>query len=439
MIKVKKSIKAYENAKKIIPGGTQLLSKRPEMFLPNGWPVYYDRAKGIKITDIDGNTYKDFSIGGVGSTILGYADPEVDNAVKSVIDKGSMTTLNAPEEITLANKLISLHPWSNMVRFCRSGGEAMAIAVRIARAHTGKSKVAFCGYHGWHDWYLSANLSKSKALDGHLLPGLEPNGVPRELEGLSYPFSYNKLEQLKEIVKLHGDNLAAIIIEPCRSALPDKEFLSQVKEIAIKNSSVLIFDEITSGFRVNSGGIHMTININPDIAVFAKALGNGYPISAIVGKNKIMEAAQSTFISSTMWTERVGPSAALAMLTKHTRENISSHLVSTGLSVKNIWTDAAKKYKLKVKISGINPLATLSFNGPNPPAQMTLFTQEMLQRGYLTGKSFYAMGAHKNEDIDQYGEACNEVFKFISNCIDKNLLFEKIKGPIAHSGFKRLN
>jgi len=209
-----KGTQAYNNAKEIIPGGTQLLSKRPEMFLPNGWPVYYERAQGITIIDLDGNSFKDFSIGGVGSTVLGYADPYVNDAVKEVIKKGSMSTLNAPEEIELAKRLISIHPWSDMARFCRSGGEAMAIAVRIARAYTGKSKVAFCGYHGWHDWYLSANISKSEALDGHLLPGLEANGVPRQLVGLTYPFAYNDVSGLHKIITEHGNDLAAIILEP---------------------------------------------------------------------------------------------------------------------------------------------------------------------------------------------------------------------------------
>jgi glutamate-1-semialdehyde aminotransferase len=171
----------YTQAKTRIPGGTQLLSKRPEMFLPDQWPSYYSRARGVEVWDLDGNKYIDMSYNGIGACVLGAADPDVDEAVKAAIDAGSMSTLNAPEEVELAELLCELHPWAEMVRYARSGGEAMAIAVRIARAKTRRDRVAFCGYHGWHDWYLAANLAEEKALDGHLLPGLEPTGVPRGL------------------------------------------------------------------------------------------------------------------------------------------------------------------------------------------------------------------------------------------------------------------
>jgi len=172
----RKSQELYAKARKLIPGGTQLLSKRPEMFLPGQWPAYYASAKGASVTDIDGNTFIDVSICGIGATVLGYADPDVDGAVKAAIDAGSMTTLNCPEEVALADLLVELHPWAQMVRFGRAGGESMAIAVRIARAATGSQTIAFCGYHGWHDWYLSANLADDTALDGHLLGGLAPKG-----------------------------------------------------------------------------------------------------------------------------------------------------------------------------------------------------------------------------------------------------------------------
>ncbi len=199
----------YKRARELMPGGTQLLSKRPEMFLPDGWPSYYARAKGAEVTDLDGNTFTDMCISGVGATVLGYADDDVDRAVKAAVDAGSMCTLNAPEEVALAELLVALHPWSRMVRFSRAGGEAMSIAIRIARARTGREIVAFCGYHGWHDWYLSANLADDSALDGHLLAGLAPKGVPRGLRGLMQPFHYNDLDGLKTIAQKHGANLAA--------------------------------------------------------------------------------------------------------------------------------------------------------------------------------------------------------------------------------------
>ncbi|MBZ0305533.1 MAG: aminotransferase class III-fold pyridoxal phosphate-dependent enzyme, partial [Anaerolineae bacterium] len=168
--------KLWKRAKQIIPGGNMLLSKRAEMFLPELWPAYFSKAKGCKVWDLDGNEYIDMSIMGIGTNILGYGHQDVDDAVRKTIDAGNMSTLNCPEEVYLAEKLIELHPWADMVRLARSGGEANAIAIRIARAASGKDKVAICGYHGWHDWYLSANLGDDKNLAGHLLPGLEPKG-----------------------------------------------------------------------------------------------------------------------------------------------------------------------------------------------------------------------------------------------------------------------
>ena len=190
----------FSEACRLIPGGTQLLSKRPSLFLPGGWPSYFSKASGVEVTDLEGTTYVDMSMMGIGACVLGYADPDVDRAVKAAIDKGVASTLNAPEEVELARLLIDLHPWARMARYSRGGGEAMAMAVRIARAHTGRDKIAFCGYHGWADWYLAANLAEDAALDAHLLPGLEPRGVPRGLQGTALPFHYNQIDQLKAIV-----------------------------------------------------------------------------------------------------------------------------------------------------------------------------------------------------------------------------------------------
>ena len=278
----------YGKAKGLIPGGTQLLSKRPELMLPGQWPTYYAHARGIKIVDLDGHIYKDMSLMGVGACVLGYADPEVDGAVKAAIDNGVMCTLNAPEEVALAELLCELHPWAQMVRYAKSGGEAMSIAVRIARAHTKREKVAFCGYHGWCDWYLAANLEEECALDGHLMPGLEPAGVPRGLRGTALPFFYNRIEELRRIVDEHRNDLAAIVMEPQRGQSTDPGFLENVQDLARQTGAVLIFDEITTAFRMTTGGIHLLLGVDPDIAVFAKGLANGYPMAAILGRSDVM-------------------------------------------------------------------------------------------------------------------------------------------------------
>ena len=307
----------WKRAKNIIPGGNMLLSKRPEMFLPENWPAYFSKSKGCEVWDLDGNKYIDMSIMGIGTNTLGYSHPEVDDAVIRAVRDGNMSTFNCPEEVSLAEKLIDIHPWADMARFARSGGEINSIAVRIARAYTGRDKIAICGYHGWHDWYLSTNLNNDKNLDGHLLPGLLADGIPRALVGTTLPFNYNDIDELENLIKDNKDEIAAIKMEVSRNEGPKGDYLQKVRDLATENKIVLIFDECTSGFRETFGGLHKKFNVEPDIAVFAKAIGNGYAISACIGRKKIMQAAQKTFISSTFWTERIGSVAALKTLLPH--------------------------------------------------------------------------------------------------------------------------
>ncbi len=432
-------IDLYEKAKRVIPGGTQLLSKRPEMFLPNQWPSYYSKCSGVEVWDIDGNRFVDMSISGVGTCILGYADPDVNEAVKMAVDLGTMCTLNCPEEEELAELLCELHPWADMARFARGGGEAMTVAVRIARAATGRDKVAFCGYHGWHDWYLSANLANDKNLDAQLLAGLEPAGVPLSLEKTAMPFGYNKPEELRSIVDRFGDDLAAIVMEPVRHSDPEEGFLEYVRETADKTGAVLIFDEVTSGWRMNVGGVHLLYEVNPDMAVFAKGMSNGYPMASIIGIRDVMEAAQKTFISSTYWTERIGPVAALATIKKMQSHHVPTHLCHIGGYFRDILKSKAEQWGLKISIHGIAPLTTFSFDyGEKSQAIHTLFAQEMLSRGFLVSKAFYATYAHQESHIDLYGNAIEGAFDILSRAIEGEKVEASLKSPIIHSGFKRL-
>jgi glutamate-1-semialdehyde aminotransferase len=433
-----KGQKLYRKARGLIPGGTQLLSKRSEMFLPELWPAYYKKAKGVNVVDLDGNEYIDMSIMGIGACILGYADRDVDNAVKKAIDSGIASTLNCPEEVELAELLCKLHPWAEMVRYARSGGEAVSMAIRIARAATGRDKVAFCGYHGWCDWYLAANLGENNALDGQLMPGLEPAGVPRSLKGTALPFHYNKIEELERIVSENEKELAAIIMEPLREAAPKDGFLESIRKIASSAGAVLIFDEITSCFRMNTGGIHLRLGVNPDMAVFAKAMANGYPMAAVIGKEEIMEAAQSTFISSTNWSERIGPVAALATIKKFKQEKVAEHLIDVGEKIQRGWKEVADETGLKIGIEGIPPLSHFSFKYENDLAISTLFTQEMLKRGFLAWNQFKSSYAHKDVHIKKYLKETKEVFGEIAEVIEKSQVEKMLKGPIARRGFYRL-
>lgn len=433
-----KGVELWNRAKKLIPGGNQLLSKRSEMFLPDQWPSYFKRAKGVRVWDLDDNEYIDMSTMGIGSCILGYADNDVDEAVKSAITNGSMNTLNSPEEVDLAEILVRLHPWAKMVRFARTGGEAMVIAVRIARAHTNKDKIAFCGYHGWHDWYLSANLADDKNLDGHLLPGLEPRGVPRGLKGTAIPFHYNKIQELKDIVSREKD-IGVIVMEPVRYQKPEIEFLKEARKIADEIGAVLIFDEVSAGWRFTIGGFHLNCGVNPDIAVFAKGMSNGYPMAAVIGKEEVMQSTQTTFISSTYWTERIGFVAALATIKKIIKENVPDYLEKMGNLIMQGLKESAGNNNLKLKVSGLPALIHLSFDyGQDSQAIRTLFTQEMLKKGILASGGVYVSYSFKEEHIKRYLNGVNEVFAFLKKAIDENKIYDLLEGPIAHQGFQRL-
>jgi glutamate-1-semialdehyde aminotransferase len=434
-----KSQDLYLQAKKIIPGGTQLLSKRPEQFLPDYWPAYFKKAKGCKVWDLDDKEYIDASYMGIGANTIGYADDDIDSAVKNVIDSGSMTTLNPPEEVELAEKLINLHPWAEMARFTRSGGEAMMVAVRIARATTGKDIVLFCGYHGWHDWYIAANLSNVSALDGQLLPGLKPAGVPRHLKDTSFPFSFNNKSEFQNLMAKHKDKIAAVVMEPIRNLEPEDGFWECIQSETGKNGIALIIDEITAGWRLNLGGAHLFYKIEPDISVFAKGLSNGYPMAAIIGKKKYMDAAQDSFISSTYWTERIGPTAALATIHKMEQHKVQEHLLKIGKLVQNGWNTIAKKIGLAIHVGSIYPLSHFYFQDKEPLVLKTLFTQEMLERGYLATNSFYCSFAHTEDIVKKYLYTVEEVFGIIKRSVFENTSEKLLKGPVCQSGFKRLN
>lgn len=434
----RKSLDLYTAAKKRIPGGSQLLSKRPEFFLPDYWPSYASKTKGVEVWDLDGNKYFDMAYNGIGACILGAADPDVDRAVIDAVAAGSMSSLNCPEEVELADLLCELHPWAEMVRYARCGGESMAVAIRIARARTRRDMVAFCGYHGWHDWYLAANLSEDSALDGHLLPGLQPLGVPRGLIGTMKPFRYNQIDELAAIVTKHKGELAAVVMEPLRDQGPKNDFLQKAKDLAREAGAVLIFDEVTSGFRLNTGGAHMTFNVEPDMAVFAKGLANGYPMAAIIGTADVMQAAQGTFMSSTNWTEKIGPAAAIATIKKHRAHRVHEHLIRMGALVKEGWRSAAADADLAIAISGIDPLAHFNFTQATDKAATTLFTQLMLERGFLACASFYATFAHTEDHVKAYTAACREAFGIIAEALRTDTVRTLLKGPVAHAGFHRL-
>ena len=431
-----KGQKLYSKAKQIVAGGNMLLSKRPEMFLPEQWPSYFSKSKGCEVWDLDGKKYID-TLMMPGTNSLGYNYEEIDEAVKETINSGNMSTLNAPEEVELTERLVELHPWADMARFARSGGEANSVAIRLARAASGKDNVAFCGYHGWHDWYLASNLSDSKGLDGHLLPGLDPHGVPKNLKDSVHPFEYNNFDKLEELVKTK--NIGVVKMEVYRNKEPENNFLHRVRKLANEHNIVLVFDECTSGFRKNFGGLHKLYDVEPDVAMFGKALGNGYAVTAVLGKREVMQAAEKSFISSTFWTERIGSSAALATLKAMDKEKSWEKITSMGEEINNEWIKLSQEYELPITISGLAALTTFTFKSKNALAYKTLITQEMLKKGYLAATAVYVCTAHTPEIIKTYLENLKPLFQTIKECEEGRDIMTLLEGPIAHGGFKRLN
>ena len=429
--------KLWKRAKKVIPGGNMLLSKRPDYYLPDKWPTYFKKTKDCNIWDLDGNKFIDMSMMGIGTNILGYNHAKVDNVVKASLKLGNLSTLNSPEEVYLAERLISMHDWANMVKFTRSGGEANAVAIRIARSSTAKEKVAICGYHGWHDWYLATNLLRDDRLNSHLIKGLSPVGVPKGLSGSIFSFKYNDFNELEKLIKKH--NIGIIKMEVVRNFQPKDDFLQKVRDICNRKNIILIFDECTTGFRQTFGGIHKHYGVDPDMAIFGKALGNGYAINAILGKEKIMRNAEKTFISSTFWTEKIGYVAALKTLEE--MEKIKSWKIITdkGHQIRKKWTKLANKYNLRIEFMGIPAISSFYIKSKNFVKYKTLITQELLKDSILASNVIYFSTKHSQTMIDKYMISLERVFKLIAECENGRNIDQLLETKSSYNFFQRLN
>lgn len=428
----------WKHAIEIIPGGNGLLSKRPDRYVPDLWPTYYSQSSGVEVTDMDGNTYIDMAQMGIGTAILGYSHPELTEAVCSATKSGVNCTLNAPDEVRLAERLLELNPFAGGVKFARTGGEAMAIAIRIARAASGKDKVAFSGYHGWSDWYLATNLGNKEGLADHLLPGLNPKGVPYGLINTSIPFLYNSVSDLERVIDENSD-IGIICIEGARYDFPQDDFLEAINQIARKKDIIVISDEITSGWRMTDGGVFKLNALEPDIVVYAKALGGGFAISAVVGKKGIMSFAQDTFISSTMWTEKIGFVAGLKTIDILTRDRVWEHLIHIGKRIGAGWEAIARKYDLKMSTTNFKPLITFKLDyGEMNNALLTYYIQEMLKSGYLAASSVYVSLAHTEDIVDKYLDVADGVFSRMANAIAEDNLDSLLKTSLRTDSFVRI-
>jgi glutamate-1-semialdehyde 2,1-aminomutase len=429
------SVQMWERALNVIPGGTMLFSKRKENNLPEGWPTYFLESSGCEILSIDGKTYYDFGLMGVGTSILGYSNPEINLEVQKSLATGNLTTLLPPQEVLLAEKLIELHPWASKAMFTRSGGEALAVAIRIARAFSGKQKIAICGYHGWHDWYLSGYKTNSELMSKQFIDGLTPTGIAENLDSSSVPFEYNKINSLLQVLK--NNAIAAIVMEVERNEPPIPEYLQNVRALADEYNVPLIFDECTSGFRKIVGGLHLHYGIEPDIATFGKTLGNGFAIAAVIGNEKLMSSVKSTFISSSFWSEKIGYVAALKTLEIMQRDQIPDYIDQLGLEFKKRLIKFSLENNIDIDVRGIPAISTFNIKGFDPLIFQSFITQKMLEKYYLARNSIYFSSAHS----EKFKEYCENLFEVIheANYLGELKVKSILSGNIVKTSIRKKN
>ena len=427
--------KLWKRSKNLIPGGNMMISKRPENILKKGWPAYFSKTKGCYVWDYENKKYLDFYLMGVGTNVLGYNNQLINKAVKKKIENGNISSLNNVEEVKLAEKLQKIDPWAETIQFARTGGDANSIAVRIARAYTNSSKIAICGYHGWHDWYLSANLNDKNNLNSHLFSNLKILGVPKELKKTVFPFMYNDFEFLKKIVI--KNKIKIIKMEVIRNEQPKKNFINKVYKFCKKNNIILIFDECTSGFRETFGGYYKKFSIVPDILIYGKALGNGYPITAVLSKKKFFETANNTFISSTFWSDGIGLTAALKTLDVMEKNKTWLVILKKGKYLKSRILELFRKYKIDGQIKGIKSILKITFKKDNI-VKNKFISQEMLKNKILAGPIIYLSIAHTEKNIEKYLKNLDRIlFEMKKN--NKNLIDLINKDDLNFAEIKRYN
>ncbi|HOX39595.1 MAG TPA: aminotransferase class III-fold pyridoxal phosphate-dependent enzyme [Candidatus Brocadiia bacterium] len=437
--RIARSWDMYQRAREIIAGGTQLLSRNPEMYAYGAAPIYAERADGGRIWDIDGNEYVDM-MAGIGAYQLGYAYPAVEDAVRARVGSGPTYSVNHPVEVELAEELVSAVPCAEMVRYAKGGGDATAVAVRIARGFTGRDKVLFCGYHGWHDWYIAANLASPETLSAHLLPGVPSAGVPKVLAGTAIPFEYNNLDDLRGKLEAHRGEIACVIMEPCNSRLPNPGFLEGVRELTLKHGVVLLFDEVNTGFRLAPGGAQEFFGVKPDMAAFAKALGNGYPAAAVCGKREIMSCVERMFVSSTFWHDTVSLAAALAVVRELKSKPVCDRIREVGEDFSRRMNEICAGCGLPARVIGPPAMSALALDVADAMLSRKLLTlgiQEMVRRGVFWTGAHKILFTHTQRDLDHVLSAAEEVFAIMSRALREGTVDDLLEVPPKRSPFER--
>jgi glutamate-1-semialdehyde 2,1-aminomutase len=385
-----KSNAFFARAKKTIPLASQTFSKSSQQWVEGAAPLFLQSGKGCRVTDLDGNTYIDYVMGLL-PVVLGYCDPDVDKAIRAQLDEGITFSLAHPKEAALAERLVELIPCAEMVRFGKNGSDVTTGAIRLARAHTGRSKVAICGYHGWHDWYIGTT---TRSL-----------GVPDGVRDLSATFPYNDAAALERLLKAEPESFAAVILEAGGTQVPAPGFLQRLRELTTKYGVVLVFDEVITGFRLHLAGAQAHYGVTPDLACFGKAMGNGMPISALVGRAEIMQKIEDIFFSTTFGGEVLSIAAALATIDKLQHEDVIARLWRRGEQLRDGATATLRQRGLGefVSFAGEGWWPRIKI-GKAPVAQnllISLLRQEFNANGLLLGASFNLSLAHDNDAVMQ--------------------------------------
>ncbi|MBT4764573.1 aminotransferase class III-fold pyridoxal phosphate-dependent enzyme [bacterium] len=420
----KKSDQLLERALKSIPLASQTFSKSLTQYPKGVSPFFIEKGDGSKVWDVDGNEYIDF-VNSLLSITVGYCDKEIDSAVQEQMKNGVTFSLPHTLEMKVAEKLINIIPCAEKVRFAKNGTDATSASIRIARAYTGKEHIAVCGYHGWQDWYIG---STTRDL-----------GVPKAVKELTHKFEYNNIESLEKIFQ--EQELACVIMEPMNVEYPQDDFLEKVKELTHKYKALLIFDEMITGFRYAAGGAQELFNVAPDLATFGKGMANGYPLSAVVGSNKIMQKVEDIFFSGTFGGETLSLAAANTVLDKYKTQGITKYFNEIGsylLENLNTLIDNEELNEI-FWTSGHPSWSFLHIKGQLQYSDFeikTFFLQEMFKRGILTLGSHNISFSHSKEDIDKLLDTYQVVLPMVKKHIEQQDLLENIHGDILQPLFK---
>ncbi len=410
---------AYDRAVRTIPLGSQTFSKAAAATVEGAAPLFLDRGDGARVWDLDGNSYIDYVLGLL-PVVLGYRDPDVDAAIRAQLDKGISFSLATELEAELAERLVDFIPCAEMVRFGKNGSDATSAAIRLARAYTGRDRIALCGYHGWHDWYIGTTAR-------HL-------GVPQAVRDLSSAFPFNDADALEALLRADPDGFAAVILEPMALDPPAPGFLKAIRALCDRYGVVLVFDEIVTGFRIHLGGAQAAFGVTPDLAAFGKAMGNGMPISAIVGKREIVRLMEDIFFSGTFGGEALSLAASIATLDKLQAVDGPAVICALGAGlkrdVKGMIADHGLDTELAMKGGDWWPAAAPTGKGRAEPVMVaSLMKQELIAEGVLMGSTFNLCLAHAQDGIiEETLAAWNRALGTVSAALESNDPAARLRG-----------